>query len=223
MKPIGKGETDQNKTLTKENEFQNKIYKGANYENHSIIFQDKANKGREDNFNHPDLVATDEFSNKRFYEETVGPKIPLFIDGFSMNFVAYGQTGSGKSHTMIGPKGVFDNESPDIENLDENLGLFPRAAMEILKGLQAKPEKTAMTISISESNFRHPMDLITKSLIWMDPTTDELIGMKEIPIETPADIYKVGLSVEKERTVGATKFNNVSSRTHCMIWIKAYT
>lgn len=49
-----------------------------------------------------------------------------------------------------------------------------------------------MTISISESNFRHPLDLVTKNFVWMDPANDELIGMKETVIETPEDIYKIG-------------------------------
>ena len=80
-----------------------------------------------------------------------------------------------------------------------------------------------MTISLSESNFRHPLDLQSKSLIWMDPYKSVLIGMKETVITGPEDIYKLGTIVEKERTVGATKFNNVSSRTHAVIWIKVYT
>ena len=135
MKPLGKGETDADKTLTTNNEFQNKTYKGASYENHMIEFQDKA-RGTMDKFNHPDCVATDDFDNKRLYDEVVAPKIPLFLDGFSFNFVAYGQTGSGKSYTMIGPLGVFKNASSDTDNLDPGLGMFPRAAIDIWKGLQ---------------------------------------------------------------------------------------
>lgn len=29
--------------------------------------------------------------------------------------------------------------------------------------------------------------------------------------------------MEKERTVGSTKFNSVSSRTHALIWVRVYT
>jgi hypothetical protein len=79
-----------------------------------------------------------------------------------------------------------------------------------------------MTISVSESDFRDPIDLQTKALIWLDTVSNDLIGMKETVINGPEDIYKVGQIIEKERTVGATKFNNVSSRTHCLMWCKVY-
>jgi len=29
--------------------------------------------------------------------------------------------------------------------------------------------------------------------------------------------------LEKERTIGSTKFNAVSSRTHALIWLRVYT
>lgn len=170
------------------------------------------------------MVATDDFTNKRMYEETVAKKVPLILDGFSMVIWAYGQTGSGKTHTMIGKLGVFKNSpSDDLDNLDDNLGIFPRAALEILQGLKAKPEPTAMTITICESLGMHPMDLVTGTPIWMDPTTNELMGGKEHLIETYDDVFKLGAIFESQRTCGATKFNDTSSRSHAMIWVRIYT
>lgn len=70
------------------------------------------------------------------YDETVAKKIPLILDGYSMIVWAYGQTGSGKTHTMIGKLGVFNTPpSDDLESLDDNLGIFPRAALAIFQGL----------------------------------------------------------------------------------------
>ena len=80
-----------------------------------------------------------------------------------------------------------------------------------------------MTISLSESNFGPPLDLVAKTIVWLDPKSYELIGMKETVINGPGDIYKIGQVIEKERTVGATKFNNVSSRTHAFMTINVYT
>lgn len=80
-----------------------------------------------------------------------------------------------------------------------------------------------MTITMCESNAVHPIDLVTKGPIWMEPTTNELMGGKEHLIENFNDIYKLGAIFESERSVGATKFNFTSSRSHAMIWIRIYT
>ena len=90
MKPIGKGETDQFKKDSAVNPYQNKEYVGANYDSHSIAFQDLKSKGKLIEYKFPDIVATDDFDNKRVYEETVAQKIPLILDGYSMVLCAYG-------------------------------------------------------------------------------------------------------------------------------------
>ena len=41
-------------------------------------------------YDYPDFVATDEFDNKRVYEEIVAQKIPYILDGFSSVILAYG-------------------------------------------------------------------------------------------------------------------------------------
>lgn len=147
----------------------------------------------------------------------------MILDGFNSHWIAYGQTGSGKSHTMIGPMGVFDTAAESIDDVHPHLGLFPRAAMILLKGIQQKPEKTVMTICIAESPWRDPMDLVTKQMIMLDTVSSDLIGMKETVIRGPADIYKMGRVLQQERTTNATKFNATSSRTHCLMWFKIYT
>lgn len=80
-----------------------------------------------------------------------------------------------------------------------------------------------MTITICESPAMHPIDLVTGLPIWMDPMTNELMGGKEHLIESYEDIWKLGAIFESKRTVGATKFNDTSSRTHAMVWIRIYT
>ena len=66
------------------------------------------------------------------YDETAFPLVESVIGGYNGTIFAYGQTGSGKTHTMVGKVGVFKNApSDDLDNLDDNLGLFPRAALAI--------------------------------------------------------------------------------------------
>ena len=80
-----------------------------------------------------------------------------------------------------------------------------------------------MTVTMCESNAVTPIDLVTKGYIWLDPLSNELMGGKEHLVNSYQDIFKLGAIFESERSVGATKFNYCSSRTHAMIWIRVYT
>ena len=61
-----------------------------------------------------------------------------------------------------------------------------------------------MTITMCESNATHPLDLVTKGPIWLEPTSNELMGGKEHIVESTNDIFKLGAIFESERSVGAT-------------------
>ena len=80
-----------------------------------------------------------------------------------------------------------------------------------------------MTICVSESPFRDPMDLVNKQMINLEPATNQLVGMTENIIREPQDIYKIGKVLETERATSSTHFNATSSRSHCLMWIKVYT
>lgn len=88
LRPIT-GEKDADKKNVDVNSFQSKWFKEASHENHSITFVNKEG-AKPDTYNHPDFVATDEFDNKRTFDEVIAPKIPYVLDGFSLNIVAYG-------------------------------------------------------------------------------------------------------------------------------------
>lgn len=64
--------------------------------------------------------------NGHVFEEVVAPTLPLVLQGRTCKFFAYGHSGSGKTHTIIG----YDYER------DEKLGLFLRAARELMNELQ---------------------------------------------------------------------------------------
>lgn len=57
---------------------------GCSNEKHSITFRDLKKKNKETVYTFPNIVATDDFDNKKMYEVTMAPKIPLILDGFSM-------------------------------------------------------------------------------------------------------------------------------------------
>ena len=135
LKPKGVGELDKKVTGRTDNTSQSKFFESGSDENHQITFADST-RGKSESYDYPDTVATGEFDNSKIFKEIVEPRIPLILDGFNSHWIAYGQTGSGKSHTMIGPMGVFNTPAESIDDVDPHLGLFPRAAMILLKGIQ---------------------------------------------------------------------------------------
>lgn len=74
MKPVGVGEVDEQKKLTLENKYKNKEYVGCSHEKHCVTFKDLGT-GKILNYDWPDLVATDDYDNKRMFNETIGSKI----------------------------------------------------------------------------------------------------------------------------------------------------
>lgn len=69
--------------------------------------------------------------NHHVFDNVVAPTLPLVLQGRTCNFFAYGHSGSGKTHTIIG----YEYER------DESLGLFLRAARELMVALDALNEK----------------------------------------------------------------------------------
>ena len=76
---------------------------------------------------------------------------------------------------------------------------------------------------MSQSLGQHPIDLQTKAPVWLEPASNELMGGTETIIESYNDIFRMGELFESERSTGATNFNDTSSRSHAMIWIRIYT
>ena len=67
----------------------------------------------------------------------------------------------------------------DLKNLPVNMGLFPRAALNVLDRIKNRSEQTIFTMNISEANFREPRDLLTKDMIHMNPKIHEFEGYSE--------------------------------------------
>ena len=127
-------------------------------------------------FSYPSSVATGDFDQAQLYDTMMHEHVVNFLNGYSTNILAHGQTGSGKTHTILGPKGCLTDVT-SAEIIPE-FGLFPRAALVILKSLeaQASQRKSLLTMNITETNFRVPVDMMNKRDIKQDPVTNELIG-----------------------------------------------
>lgn len=225
IKPIGAGAGDKIHNKIEPKWTRKKIQHVDTEKMEIMMGEDGEDRKRFREYKFPHFVAEGEkFNQQDIYDGVLKERITDFLDGFNVNIMAYGQTGSGKTHTMLGPKGF--SKSPQGDEILDYYGLFPRAGMILLKSLEAQAQtgrKTIMTLNITETNYKVPLDLINKFTLKMCPTKNELIGQKEVIIDSVETLFAMCHILENERTTAGTKMNDNSSRTHCIAELKLYT
>uniref|UniRef100_A0A8D0JP63 Kinesin-like protein n=1 Tax=Sus scrofa TaxID=9823 RepID=A0A8D0JP63_PIG len=122
----------------------------------------------------------------------------------------------GKTHTMLG--------SP------EQPGVIPRALMDLLQltreeGAEGRPWALSVTMSYLEIYQEKVLDLLEPSsgdlVIREDCRGNILIpGLTQKPITSFADFEQHFLPASRNRTVGATRLNQRSSRSHAVLLVK---
>jgi hypothetical protein len=150
------------------------------------------------------------------YQQSVKDSIVRnVVQGYNGTVFAYGQTGSGKSHTMLGDKagaGITRMALTDLfEGLkaDKNKGKSVRVFLEMLeiyneqlRDLMLKKDAPAATLTIRENEHGVYVHNATR---------------KEV---TTAENCLASLEAEAvNRVTAATKMNETSSRSHCLIRI----
>ncbi|GAB1604435.1 carboxy-terminal kinesin 2-like [Argonauta hians] len=137
------------------------------------------------------------------------------LDGYNVCIFAYGQTGSGKTYTM---------EGGNIEE-EETMGMIPRAMIQVfetVENLKEKGWKYDLKMSYLEIYNEILNDLLSdkdgeKHEIKMaadKSSTVSVTNLTSVPVTSRSQIYKLLLKASKKRTVGETKLNNRSSRSH---------
>ena len=169
-----------------------------------------------------DRVFNEGSSQTTVYEESVKPLVQSALDGFNVCVFAYGQTGSGKTHTMEGP--------------ENDRGVTFRAIKELFdlaKGECAVPGVVEFTflLSMLEIYNEQIKDLLEEKSASLlnnkkhdikmreDGTGVYVPGLTEVPVsnaEEVLDLLQVG---SKNRSVGVTKMNEHSSRSHLVMMI----
>ncbi|NXP58774.1 KIF24 protein, partial [Chloropsis cyanopogon] len=125
---------------------------------------------------------------------------------------AYGQTGAGKTYTMIGNH--------------RNPGLYALAARDIFRHLGASPSKKDLMVLISfyEIYCGQLYDLLNgrKRLFAREDGKHvvQIVGLREIQVDSVDQLLEVILNGGKERSTGATSVNADSSRSHAIIQIQ---
>lgn len=150
------------------------------------------------------------------YAGSVQPILRHLLEGQNASVLAYGPTGAGKTHTMLG--------SP------EQPGVIPRALMDLLQltreqGAEGQPWALSVTMSYLEIYQEKVLDLLEPSsgdlVIREDCRGNILIpGLTQKPITSFTDFERHFLPASRNRTVGATRLNQRSSRSHAVLLVK---
>ncbi|XP_049644090.1 kinesin-like protein KIF22 [Suncus etruscus] len=165
---------------------------------------------------HFDAFYGEKSSQQDIYAGSVQPILRHLLEGQNSSVLAYGPTGAGKTHTMLG--------SP------EQPGVIPRALMDLLQltreeGAEGQPWALSVNMSYLEIYQEKVLDLL-------DPASGDLViredcrgnilipGLTQKPISSFTDFEQHFLPANRNRTVGATRLNQRSSRSHAVLLVK---
>ncbi|XP_074053390.1 kinesin-like protein KIF22 isoform X2 [Macrotis lagotis] len=150
------------------------------------------------------------------YVGFVQPILRHLMNGQNASVLAYGPTGAGKTYTMLG--------SP------EQPGIIPRALKDLLQltreeGAEGRPWALAVSMSYLEIYQEKVLDLLAPAsgdlVIREDRWGNILIpGLTQKLIASFTDFEQHFLPASRNRTVGATRLNQRSSRSHAVLLVK---
>ncbi|KAM8802938.1 kinesin-like protein KIF24 [Rhynchonycteris naso] len=159
-----------------------------------------------------DEVFGEACSNQDVYMKTTHPLIQHIFNGGNATCFAYGQTGAGKTYTMIGTH--------------QNPGLYALAAKDIFRQLEVSQPRRHFFVWISfyEIYCGQLYDLLNrrKRLFAREDSKHvvQIVGLREIQVDSVELLLEVILKGSKERRTGATGVNADSSRSHAIIQIQ---
>ncbi|WVO15973.1 hypothetical protein L204_103638 [Cryptococcus depauperatus] len=185
--------------------------------NHPKVRQRGGKGGREDTYTYTfDKLLQYPSNTPELYSEKVAPMVEKAMIGFNSTVFAYGQTGSGKSFTMTG--------------IPSELGIIPCAVDGVFDAINEDPDRAfLLRVSYIEIynetlrdllNFKRgplkdderPIIHTSKGKIYVDPLIEEIVS-------TPEDVMGLLERGNAQRRIGATDWNEQSSRSHCVFTI----
>lgn len=137
----------------------------------------------------------------------VMPLVQSALDGHAVCVFAYGQTGSGKTYTTIGTP-----TSP---------GILGRALDALFR-----PGGPTLSLEILEIYLDKVYDLLGEDrqqplAIFSDDQNKFVVkGQRSVPATNSQEAAEVLAKAQARRKVGATRANDTSSRSHCLITIR---
>ena len=140
------------------------------------------------------------------------------LDGYKVCIFAYGQTGSGKTFTM---QGTAD---------ERNCGIVPRSLKQIFQATAAARHKgwtydlRASFVEVYNENVR---DLLappgappgTHSIVHDEAFGTVVTDATRLPVTSEAQVDELAHMAARQRSVGKTDMNSVSSRSHAVFML----
>ncbi|XP_065055054.1 kinesin-like protein KIF22-B [Rhopilema esculentum] len=163
-----------------------------------------------------DKVFSDDAAQSKIYED-VKSLVPNVLNGQNATIFGYGPTGAGKTHTIVGSR--------------EEPGLIPRCINYVFmlmkaRELESKQKETfSVHFSMLEIYQEKVYDLIKpkeKDLpIRQDATGNIVIPeLTEVKLSSFNEFTHKYQSASNNRTIGSTKLNSRSSRSHTILLMK---
>ncbi|XP_062217889.1 kinesin-like protein KIN-6 isoform X2 [Phragmites australis] len=171
-------------------------------------------RGRTEVFDGFSTVLSPDSSQRDIFDQVMNPLVEDFLGGKNGLLVAMGPTGSGKTHTIFG--------SP------RNPGILPLTLRQIFNAEDESKVGKQLTRSFSLSIFEilsegkgeHILDLLSDAAecILQQSTVK---GLQEVAISNFADAESLVARGMLKRSTAATNANSKSSRSQCIITIRA--
>ncbi|CAO3597648.1 unnamed protein product [Absidia cylindrospora] len=164
-----------------------------------------------------DRVFDQYATQENIYDEVVQPILDQVLKGFNCTIFAYGQTGSGKTYTM---EGSLEQQHT------KDAGIIPRVITNLFDMLEAKNSEYSVKVSLLELYNEELRDLLNPTnhqqgrqiKIFEDKLGSGVIvqGIDERFIQNAQEGLNVLRAGIKHRSIGTTKCNDKSSRSHCV-------
>ena len=160
-------------------------------------------------------------SQDSVYRQSAKAVVLSTLQGYNAAIIAYGQTGTGKTYTMEG----------DMQGAGR--GIIPRTVEDIFAYIENDPEPASRYL-VRASYLQIYNEVISDLL---KPEKHNLViredrrrgvfveGLSEWVVRTPLEIHGLMARGGQQRATGATKMNEVSSRSHavCIIIVEKCT
>lgn len=172
---------------------------------------------------HFNSVYDQDASQQDLFDAEVAPTLKHLFQGFDVTLFAYGVTGTGKTHTMRGGKSLVDR------------GMIPRTLSSIYRKSKAmeKSSNGSTTVTVCMSYYEIYNDKVFDLFEPPEKRTPHGLPIREAEggKTVVAGLSSVSCSSLKEfeglydrananRSVGATKLNAQSSRSHAVLCVK---
>ena len=164
-----------------------------------------------------DRVYPPEAHQSLIYEESARAAVCNVLQGYNASIIAFGQTGSGKTHTMTGSLS------------GDGRGIIPRAVDDVFTHIQTDASGAGgggTSKYLVRASYLQIYNEVISDLLKPESTSLSIRedrrrgvhvdGLSEWVVRTPADVYALMERGGAARTTGATKLNELSSRSHAI-------